>query len=577
MKKNAIILAAGTSSRFVPLSEETPKGLIEVKGEVLLERQIRQLKEAGIDDITLVVGFMAERFKYLEDKFGVRLVMNEDYARYNNTSSIMRVLDLLGNTYILTSDNYYPCNPFENDMDEAYYSAQYAEGATGEYCMWEGPDGVIDRVEVGGSDAWYMYGPVYFDEAFSRRFVEIMRKEYDLETTRKGYWEDVYIRHLDQLRMKVKKRKEGEILEFDSLDELREFDDSYIRDTRSAIVKEIAETLGCGEDELHGFKNLRPATGISFRFYRGNEPMVYTDGRLRVMMRYDMDSLRGYLAVIFPEKDLSGVKISRIGGMSNKNFLVELGDECYVLRVPGPGSEDMVSRDCEGHNSELCGELDITPRIRYFDRMTGIKLSDYMNDAETQNSVSIQCRARLRQVADIYRKLHSSNLQMSNEFNLFHEIEKYEIIRKETGAKMYAGWKEIRPRVMALKQRLIDLGIELKPCHNDPVPENFILDENGRLYIIDWEYSGMNDPVAELASLFLESDFTDENRDYLLREYYGGEVPRGVGEKILIYQVLWDILWSIWTVIKENKGDDFGNYGPERYKRALNNLEKVEK
>ena len=144
MKKNAIILAAGTSSRFVPLSEETPKGLIVVKGEVLLERQIRQLQEAGIDDITLVVGFMAERFKYLEDKFGVKLVMNEDYARYNNTSSIMRVLDLLGNTYILTSDNYYPSNPFENDQEDAYYSAQYAEGATGEYCMWEGPGGVTE-------------------------------------------------------------------------------------------------------------------------------------------------------------------------------------------------------------------------------------------------------------------------------------------------------------------------------------------------------------------------------------------------------------------------------------------------
>lgn len=577
MKKNAIILAAGTSSRFIPLSEETPKGLIEVKGEVLLERQIRQLQEAGIDDITLVVGFMAERFKYLEDKFGVKLVMNEDYARYNNTSSIMRVLDLLGNTYILTSDNYYPSNPFENDQDEAYYSAQYAEGATGEYCMWEGPDGVIDRVEVGGSDAWYMYGPVYFDEAFSRRFVEIMRKEYEQESTRKGYWEDVYIRHLDELKMKLKKLNEGEILEFDSLDELREFDDSYICDTRSAILKEIAETLECGEDELHGFKNLRPATGISFRFYKGNEPMVYTDGRLRVMMRYDMESLRGYLAGVFPDKDMSAAKISRIGGMSNKNFLVEQGEECYVLRVPGPGSEDMVSRDCEGYNSELCCGLEITPRVRYFNRESGIKLTDFLTDAETLNATTIQTHAHLRQVAEIYRRLHDSQIQMLNEFNLFHEIEKYEIIRKETGAKMYACWKEVRPRVMALKQRLSDLGVEHKPCHNDPVPENFIQDQNGKLYIIDWEYSGMNDPVAELASLFLESDFSIENRDYLLGEYYGGDVPEVVEEKILIYQVLWDILWSIWTVIKENKGDDFGNYGPDRYKRALDNLEKLEK
>ena len=105
-------MAAGTSSRFVPLSAETPKGLLEVKGEILIERQIRQLNEAGIRDITVVVGFMAEKFRYLKDLFGVDIVLNEDYARYNNTSSIIRVLDRLADTYICSSDNYFPENVF---------------------------------------------------------------------------------------------------------------------------------------------------------------------------------------------------------------------------------------------------------------------------------------------------------------------------------------------------------------------------------------------------------------------------------------------------------------------------------
>ena len=123
MTRNAIIIAAGTSSRFVPLSFEKPKGLIEVKGEVLIERQLRQLNEAGIVDITIVVGYMAEKFAYLADKYGVQIVINEDYSRYNNTSSMIRVLDRLNNTYICCSDQYYEKNPFLQDLQESAYAA----------------------------------------------------------------------------------------------------------------------------------------------------------------------------------------------------------------------------------------------------------------------------------------------------------------------------------------------------------------------------------------------------------------------------------------------------------------------
>ena len=109
---NAVIMAAGTSSRFAPLSYERPKGLLRVKGEILIERQIRQLQEAGVNDIIVVVGYMAEMFMYLKDKYGVRIIFNEDYNRYNNTSSIIRVVEELNDTYICSSDNYFPDNVF---------------------------------------------------------------------------------------------------------------------------------------------------------------------------------------------------------------------------------------------------------------------------------------------------------------------------------------------------------------------------------------------------------------------------------------------------------------------------------
>ena len=125
---NAIIMAAGISSRFAPLSYETPKGLLMVKGEILIERQIRQLQEAGIFDITVVVGYMKEKFFYLEEKFGINIIINEDYYRYNNTSSLIRVLDKIDETYICSSDNYFTQNVFLESPIDAYYSADYSGG-----------------------------------------------------------------------------------------------------------------------------------------------------------------------------------------------------------------------------------------------------------------------------------------------------------------------------------------------------------------------------------------------------------------------------------------------------------------
>ena len=278
-KRNAIIMAAGTSSRFVPLSAERPKGLVEVKGEVLIERQICQLKEAGIADITLVVGYKAEMFAYLCDKYGIEIVLNEDYARYNNTSSLIRVIDKLDNTFVCSSDNYFPENVFIKDSDDSYYSALYADGETNEYCLTIDTDDYITDVRVGGRDAWYMVGHVFFNREFSEAFRKIMIEEYNNETTKQGYWEDLYIRYIDQLpKMKINRYKEGEIQEFDSLDELRLFDDSYIADTRSTVVKSISRTLNLQESDVYGFKNIKHVGDyLHFQFKVGDTTYEYND------------------------------------------------------------------------------------------------------------------------------------------------------------------------------------------------------------------------------------------------------------------------------------------------------------
>jgi CTP:phosphocholine cytidylyltransferase-like protein len=281
MKRNAIIIAAGTSSRFVPLSYEKPKGLVDVKGEVLIERPIRQLHEAGGNDVTIVVGYMAEQFAYLGEKYGVQFVKNEDYTRYNNTSSMIRVVDRLFNTYICCSDQYYEKNPFLQDLQQSAYAALYAAGKTNEYCLeLDKQDGIRD-VQIGGADAWYMAGFAYFSEDFSKKFGEILTREYAHDETKQMYWEDVYIKHLLEMpTMQVVRFADEELREFDSLDELRMFDKTYVDDTRSAIVKAICQELQCRESELSGFKKTKETEGQSFTFrYKGTE-YLYKNGEL---------------------------------------------------------------------------------------------------------------------------------------------------------------------------------------------------------------------------------------------------------------------------------------------------------
>lgn len=282
---NAVIMAAGLSSRFAPLSHEMPKALIEVKGEIMIERQIKQLKQAGISDIYIVVGYMAEKFEYLREKFGVKIVHNRDYLVRNNNSTIYAVKDILANTYICSADNYFPENPFESEVDGCYYAAIYSDGPTKEWCMELDADDRIKNVTVGGRDSWFMLGHTFWDREFSEGFLRILLDEYDLPETADLLWESIYIKHIDELNMKIRRYPTDDIVEFDTLDELREFDSSYVDNTRSAIIAEIARKLNCGEGDIVDIcavKSANEAVGFSFYVNGIKYEYIYNEGSVRV-------------------------------------------------------------------------------------------------------------------------------------------------------------------------------------------------------------------------------------------------------------------------------------------------------
>lgn len=279
---NAIIMAAGTASRFAPLSYEIPKALIEVKGEVLIERQIRQLRQAGIEEVIIVTGYKAEKFEYLKEKYDVILVHNPNYLTRNNNSSIYVARNYLKNTYICSSDNYFLENPFESEVDDTYYSAIYVEGETSEWCISE-ENGIIKNVVVGGKNSWIMLGHAFWSKEFSKKFISILEKEYDFPETIDKLWESIYIDHIDELRMNIRKYPDEYVFEFDTLDELRKFDNSYVEKTKSSILKSIATRLGIEEKDIKNVKSFNgsnnAAAGFTFdaghkyKYYYGTQEM----------------------------------------------------------------------------------------------------------------------------------------------------------------------------------------------------------------------------------------------------------------------------------------------------------------
>ena len=502
---NAIIMAAGTSSRFAPLSYEKPKGLLNVKGEVLIERQIRQLQEAGISDITVVVGYKAELFDYLADKFNVSLVLNEDYNQYNNTSSIIRVINKLENTYICSSDNYFPENVFLNKSSESYYSTLYAEGTTGEYCITTDEQDNIISVTVGGKDSWYMVGHVFFNNEFSERFREIMVEEYSNEEIKKGYWEDVYIKHINELPlMKIHRYNPHDIEEFDSLEELRLFDEKYINNTGSKIFQNICSVLQCEEKDIVEINVLKKGmTNCSFAF------TCKKDGKK------------------------------------------------YVYRHPGSGTEAFISRDSEYFSMQVAKRLNLDTTFVYMHPTEGWKLSLYIEDARI---LDYHNPKELEQAVQLLARLHDANVQSEFPYRLWDQandfLEKLQVLKKDNTPDFY----QLNKKIKILYEQTNQDGWSECLNHCDALAANFLIDKKGEMTLIDWEYSGQGDTAQDLGSFIACSDMNYEEAMFAITKYLGHNPTEEELRHYLAYTAIASYCWYLWAIYQEANGIDTGDF-----------------
>lgn len=499
------------------------------ENESLTDRTLSILRECGYRDIIIVVGYRSELFDYYSAE-DVRIIVNRDFEFTASMGSLAMCRDLISNDFLLVEgDTFFEKEIIErlSQISEGNCLSITEESGSGDECFVETKTGYVTKITKDRHRVCNFEGEMIGVSRISLSTFRKMLEAWDGSSNPALNYEYLF--------MDVTEALDRPCIHFKNV---------------------IWGDVDCEED----FRKLRNYTYRSLR--RKENP-------------YDEENLRGHLAAIFPANDISQAEITQIGGMSNKNFLVALDGNKYVLRVPGNGSQGMVDRSNEEYNAIQGCKLGVNPEIRYFSPATGVKLADYIENAETLNAATIQRHDNMKKIVEIYHSVHNSRIRLKNEFNIFREIEKYDELLRKSDAKMYEGWENVRPRVMALEERLNNLGVDLKPCHNDDLYENFIKSPEGKIYLIDWEYSGMNDPMADFASLFIEAGFEKENEDYILDQYFFGEVPENAREKILCYQILWDYLWSQWTVIKESQGDDFGSYGIDRFRRAVTNLEKL--
>ena len=512
---NAIIMAAGMSSRFAPISYEKPKGLLRVRGDILIERQIEQLLDAGINEIAVVVGYKKELFFYLEEKYGVQIVINRDFASRNNHSTLMRVREMLANTYVCSSDNYFVENPFEQYVWKAYYSAEHTDGPTKEWCLELDKKDRIRSVQIGGENAWYMIGHAYFDRTFSDRFCEILENEYDDPRTVDKLWEELYIEHLGELDMEIRRYEPGAIREFDSLDELRDFDPLFLENIDIEIFNNICAVLGCEKSEIHD---------------------------------------------VYPLKQ----------GLTNLSCHFATNDGEYVYRHPGVGTELMIDRAAEVQALNLAKATGIDSTFIFENPKRGWKVSRFIPNCR---ELDPHDDAQLAEAMALARRLHEQDVELDREFDFLQEGLRYESLLLEKGPIDVPGYDELRERAIRTKEIADATGAHRCLTHNDFFNLNLLYDKAGGLNLIDWEYAGMSDYASDFGTFVVTCMLNESEADRALEHYFGRKPTADERFHNFAYIGLASWCWYVWALLKESEGDYVGDWLYVYYRYAKQHLE----
>ena len=505
--KTAIILAAGFGMRMVPINTETPKGLLEIKGERLIERTIRQLHEVGITEIYVVVGFMKEQYEYLIDEYGVELIVAPDYVSKNNLHSLKTAAAHLSNSYIIPCDIWCEKNPYSRNELYSWYMVSDLVDDDSTVRVNRKQELVVQKEQAGGNA---MIGICYLLET-EAEIVRERLEELGRDSRYDGaFWEETLYRK-DRMIVTARVVHAADAVEINTYEQLREID-SDSSQLQTDAIQVICEALGAQQNEVTNITVLKK-------------------------------------------------------GMTNRSFLFSCKDKKYIMRIPGEGTDQLINRRQEAAVYQTIAGRRICDEIAYINPENGYKITEYLEGArvcDAENEEDLQkCMKKLRE-------FHGQKLRVDHSFDLFGQMEYYESLWEGTPSA-YKDYEKTKAHVLQLKDYIEANAGEWVLTHIDAVPDNFLfVEENGKeeIRLIDWEYAGMQDPHVDIAMFCIYSLYKKEQVDHLIDLYFEGNCDDRTRIKIYCYIAVCGLLWSNWCEYKRKLGVEFGEYSLRQYRYA---------
>lgn len=413
--KKAVILAAGFGMRMVPINTEIPKGLLEVRGEVLIERMIRHMHEVGITDIQVVVGFMKERYEYLIDEFNVQLVVNSEYQIKNNLHSLSKVKSSLDKTYIVPCDIWAEENPFSDFEPYSWYMVSDETSVESTVRVNRKRELVmVDEDEEGNQMIGLCYVMGQEAKAVQEKLQEFSKKpSYDHE-----FWECT-LQDKNKWMIPSKVVDSKQYIEINTYEQLREIDGNSAN-LQTDAISIIQECFNVEVDEIKNITVLKK-------------------------------------------------------GMTNRSFLFECQNKKYIMRIPGEGTDHLINRKEEADVYQALENRQICDDVLYMNPENGYKITAYLEDAtncDAENWAEVEaCMTKLRE-------FHELNLTVDHRFDIFGQIDFYESLWNGEKS-YFKDYEKTKAAIFELKNWIDTLDKTETLVHIDAVPDNFLFTKNG--------------------------------------------------------------------------------------------------
>ena len=503
--RNAVILAAGFGMRMVPINLSTPKALLEVNGERLIDRLICQLHEVGITDITVVVGFMKDSLEYLIDEYGVDLVVNEEYASRNNLHSLALTLDRLGNTYIIPCDIWCDRNPFRRSELYSWYMVSDIIDDESSVRVNRKME-LVKSANAGNA----MVGIAYLLDTEAEQVKARVAALATDERNNGCFWEEA-LYSKDRMIVQARVVHSAEVFEINTYEQLRELD-SDSNHLKSDAIETIAGVFGVSPEDVQDIAVLKK-------------------------------------------------------GMTNRSFLFSVKGRKYIMRIPGEGTDQLINRRQEAEVYRAISGKGLCDDPVYINPENGYKITAFLEgvrvcDAESAQDLKL-CMTKLKAFHDMKLQVpHTFDIFGQIEFYETLWDGDRSVYRDYERTK--ANVLSLRPYIEAQERQWGLTHIDAVPDNF----LFYQADGQEALQLTDWEYAGMQDPHVDIAMFCIYSLYNKRQVDRLIGIYFEGECDDAVRAKIYCYIAACGLLWSNWCEYKRKLGVEFGEYSLRQYRFA---------